>query len=381
MFWKRLPVTLGVVLALALSAGPAAAASPAASSPVTVVPAGCDFQDSSGDAVASFDPRQNKSQGFVAFGGGTCGQPAFSGTLHYFEGHDRTWRHTPSPYAGLVLAVTDDATGTYVLFANSTGIYVGKRIRPSATFQDPVRLSGNGTSGAALPQGDIVALAGGYWAVWTEQVGPGGEFAQADLFQAKTLGAGDCIDAVPRTRLTTHSRDDADPSLVLLPETAGRSGAHLTWSRNDGARGESGWLMYSRAGCEARWSPFQTLFRAGNSLDPDMTRANRTDYLAWDRNSRLVEAEVSPGPFRAKAFPRPFAANAHITVPRNVVAVVFQSQERLASMERRRGVWSLRWLTSPGLQQQAISATSFGSTFTAWGVSHRTDRLYAITVR
>ena len=81
--------------------------------------------------------------------------------------HDGTWRHAPSPYAGLVLAATDDATGTYVLFANSTGIHVGKRTRPSGAFENPVRLSGNGTSGAALPQGDIVALAGGYWAVWT----------------------------------------------------------------------------------------------------------------------------------------------------------------------------------------------------------------------
>ena len=60
--------------------------------------------------------------------------------------------------------------------------------------------------------------------------------------------------------------------------------------------------------------------------------------------------------------------------------VVFQSDGRLASRERRGGVWTLRYLTSPGLRQQAVAATPYRSAYTAFGVSSSSNRLYAITV-
>jgi hypothetical protein len=349
------------------------------SSPATVVAAGCNFEEASGDAVTSAVTTTNSTRGFVSFGGGTCARPAFRGALRYFDGHDATWRRTTTPYSGRVLAVTDDTTGTYALYSNDNGIWLGKRTI-AGTFTTPVRLSARGSGGAVLPQGDIVAQAGGYWAVWTEQVGPGGEFAQQELFQAKTLSAGACAPAISRQRITTHDRDDADPSLVLLPAAAGRSGAHLTWGRNNNAVGTSSWLMHASAACNGRWTA-RTLFQVGIHENPDMTRAAGVDYLAWDRDSRLVEAEISSAPFRSTAFAQPQADNAHVTVSGSTVVALFESQGRLATRERRAGVWSLRYLTAAGLSQQAVAATSFRSAFTALGVSDTSDRLYAITVK
>ena len=108
------------------------------------------------------------------------------------------------PYTGRVLGVADDTTGTYALYSNQNGIWVGRRTT-AGTFTKPVRVSTRGNGGAVLPQGDIVAQGGGYWAVWTEQVGPGGEFAQQEVFQAKTLEAGSCTSAISRhgSRRTT----------------------------------------------------------------------------------------------------------------------------------------------------------------------------------
>ncbi len=386
----------GTALALVLSCAPtSAAASPArspggrpagptrpsavsVSSPATVVPAGCHFEEATGDAVASAVTTTNSTRGFVSFGGGTCARPAFAGTLRYFDGHDATWRRATSPYTGRVLGVADDTTGTYALFSNQNGIWVGKRTTAGA-FTKPVRLSTRGNGGAVLPQGDIVAQGGGYWAVWTEQVGPGGEFAQQELFQAKTLGAGACTGAISRQRITTHNRDDANPSLVLVPATAGRSGAHLAWDRSDGAQGTSSWLMYARSGCNGRWA-VRTLFQVGIHQGPDMARSGSIDYLAWDHDARLAEAEISLAPFRSTTFAQPAAGNAHVSVSGSTVVALFESNGRLATRERHSGVWSLRYLTAAGARQQAVAATSFRSVFTALGLSTN-DRLYAITVQ
>lgn len=359
-------------------AGPTSPVVASVSSPATVVPAGCHFEEASGDAVASAVTTTNSTRGFVSFGGGTCARPAFAGTLRYFDGHDATWRRATSPYTGRVLGVADDTTGTYALYSNQNGIWVGRRTTAGA-FTKPVRLSTRGNGGAVLPQGDIVAQGGGYWAVWTEQVGPGGEFAQQELFQAKTLGAGACTAAISRQRITTHHRDDADPSLVLVPATAGRSGAHLAWDRSDGAQGTSSWLMYASSGCNGRWTA-RTLFQVGIHQDPDLTRAGSIDYLAWGHDARLVEAEISLAPFRSTAFAQPEAGNAHVSVSGSTVVVLFESHGRLATRERHAGVWSLRYLTAAGARQQAVAATSFRSAFTALGLN-TSDRLYAITVQ
>ena len=388
MWPNRLSVLVATgLLAIGVAGPPPAAADRAAAaveaagvgSPVTVVSPGCRYEQASADAVASANTSVENHRGFVSFGGGDCPEAIFRGRVWYFSGARSTWSRQRTPYVGHVMAVADDSTGAYVLFAGRTGIFVGKRT-VAGSFIAPIRLSPVGLGGAVVPQGDIVALAGGYWAVWSEQVGPGGEFAQTELFQAKTIGAGDCIDPLRRQRITSHPRDDSDPSIALVPATAGRSGARLTWSRNDSARGESGWIMFSRAACDARWSTDQILAQAGNNLDPDLARVGSTDYLAWSRDSRVVEAEISPTTYRAIGFAEPSAFSTHINASGSVVFILFSSGERLGSFERRDGVWRQRWLTAAGLRQQAVAVTKFRGAFTAFGISFSTFRLYAITV-
>jgi hypothetical protein len=51
----------------------------------------------------------------------------------------------------------------------------------------PPRQLSSTAPGAVAPTGAILAGGGNtWWAVWSEQVGPGGEFSQTELFQAKT---------------------------------------------------------------------------------------------------------------------------------------------------------------------------------------------------
>jgi len=261
----------------------------------TVMSAGCTADGANGDAVAGPDGR---IRGVVGFDGPDC-----SDLLRYFEGSGGAWRVAATPYRGRLLAVTDDRTALgappalFVLFANFDGIFVGSRT-PSGVFQPATRVSPSGEGGGLLPQGDIVAFTGQYWAVWQEAVGPGGEFAQTDLFQAKTIGAGDCIDPIRRQRVTfTNRRTDVFPTLALVPRSAGRSGAVLAWASNDGALGEFSVIMFARADCTARWEFRQLTGPDHLSGSPDLQRRRGVDVLAWVRDGRVVVADDATGSF------------------------------------------------------------------------------------
>ena len=58
----------------------------------------------------------------------------------------------------------------------------------AGTFFPTRVLSSVAADQVVTPTADIGAVGGRWWAVWTEQVGPGGEFAPQQLFQAKTYG-------------------------------------------------------------------------------------------------------------------------------------------------------------------------------------------------
>ena len=51
----------------------------------------------------------------------------------------------------------------------------------------------------------------------------------------------------------------------------------------------------------------------------------------------------------------------HVSVSGSTVVALFESHGRLATRERHTGVWSLRYLTAAGAQQQAVAATSVRS--------------------
>jgi hypothetical protein len=398
MWYRRLSILFSIALLTVVAVAPPAAATGTANregvasiagvgAPATVVSPGCTFEESSADAVPAASG-VNSSRGFVSFGGGNCPRPAFAGRLTYFAGGGAHWFTQPSSYFGQVLAVANDSTGTSVLFSTVRGIFLGKRTQ-TGSFTTPVRLSTHGNGGAVLPTGDLVTQAGRYWAVWTEQVGPGGEFAQTDLFQAKTIGAGQCTVAITRRQITYLTRHDDTPSLVLVPAAGGLSGAHLTWSRNDGARGESGWIMYAKAGCNAQWSSVQNLNSRNNNLDPDMTRVGNTDYLAWTHDTVAfegpfpIEGQVPPsGVFDGVSFgngPEGDAPHMGVSSPTRIL-VVYRSGGRLASWTSNGDSWHFDYLTGAGAQQQPVAVTQFGGAFTAFGISFSSHRLYSIRV-
>jgi hypothetical protein len=76
---------------------------------------------------------------------------------------------------------------------------------------------------AAGPARAILAGGSNTWWAWSEQVGPGGEFAQTELFQAKTYG-----NDLPRTQVTNNPDNDRQPALAFRP------GGHtyVAWLRN-----------------------------------------------------------------------------------------------------------------------------------------------------
>ena len=356
--------------------------------PATVLSAGCAFGEASADAVAAASGA-NSSRGFVSFGGGACPRAAFAGRLTYFAGGGAPWFTQPSPYSGQVMAVANDTTGTSVLFSTTAGVFLGKRTQ-TGSFATPIRLSSHGNGGAVMPTGDLVTRSGRYWAVWTEQVGPGGEFAQTDLFQAKTMGADQCTPPITRSRITGVTLHDDNPSLVLVPAAGGLSGAHLTWSRNNGERADSGSIMYTTAGCNAQWrTPLRNLNSRNLNVDPDMARRGNTDYLAWTHDTVDFEGpfpihgRIPPsGVFDGASFGNgPEGDGPRIGVSPSRTLVLYRTGGRLASWTNNHGGGSrFDYLTRPGGQQQPVAVTTYGETFTVFGISFSSHRLYSIRI-
>ena len=122
-----------------------------------------------------------------------------------------------TPYVGSVLAVAwDGLNATYVVFQQAGTLKIAKRVESTATYSPATVLTTTGAN--AVPfNADVVAHQGRWWVVWSQQVGPGGEFAQRQLFQRHTL-----FGVQGTTRITAQPRniDDQQPSLPLSTATA-----------------------------------------------------------------------------------------------------------------------------------------------------------------
>ena len=156
----------------------------------------------------------------AAFGGSTihgfAGFSACSHAIYYFQGGTQGYTRQLSPYRGVVLGVDADETATYLVYlmtdtaGHASGIGVTKRSHAGTFFPTRVLSTAAGNQ-VVTPTADIGAESGRWWAVWTEQVGPGGEFAPQQLFQAKTYGtaAGASRSPSPGRTSTTPSRRSA----------------------------------------------------------------------------------------------------------------------------------------------------------------------------
>jgi hypothetical protein len=249
---------------------PAALASWTVPAAGTVVPAGCQATGSSGDAVAGGD---GIARGFVRFEGGTCASP----TIWYFQRSGSTWTAVASPYQGRVLAVADDGSTTYLLYAAADGTRITSRTH-AGTFT-----AGRFVSSRAGRTGDVIAEAGRWWAVWAEAVGSG-----ASLFQAKTLGT-----QLLRRRVTFSAVTDGHPSLARTG-----TGAVIGFDRAAAGRTD---VYLGRTTTNGTWSLARHT-SDGHSGRPALAVAGATAYLAWQGGPWIVEASGSWGSLHGHTF-------------------------------------------------------------------------------
>jgi hypothetical protein len=282
-------VTAAVTLVVA--ALPAGAVEPFGSLvTVTVPPPGCTIGIANGDA----DLGSGAIRGFVNFIGSGCA----ADDVYYVASAGAAGKRELSPYRGQVLASSQNGTASYVLFSNSSGIFLGRRLIGNGAFGTAQQLSST-TPGAVSPQGDVIAGDNDtWWAVWTEQVGPGGEFAQTELFQAKTVGG-----TLGRTRVTNNPDNDSQPALAFKP---GGGGA-LAFIRDNAFGNEpthSNLRLALASGSTGVWAG-QQLAAIGINTDPSIDTTSGPGghiYLAWLRDGQVFESDNLSGSFQHKAF-------------------------------------------------------------------------------
>jgi hypothetical protein len=360
------------ILSIALVAGALTLPAKAAVGPTTVVQVGCDFETATADAVVTSG---GLTRGFVSFHGGAC---ADVGLIFYFQGSGGTWTRAQSPLRGRVLAAADDGSSTFLLYQSSSGVWVAKRPRTGGLV-NVQRVSTTPLGGAVFSTGDLVAFTDQWWAVWTEQVGPGGEFAPSLLFQSKTIGAGDCIDPIIKEQITFAGNDER-PSIVLKPASAGASGADLFFSRNDGAQGLRGHIRTGSADCTGNWT-FRRLSFAGDvDLNPDAFRSGAgNNHLAFQRDgSHIVYLNNSSGAYRGRQFVTP-GVLPRVTTSQGVIFVAYQDfrQHPFVAVYRG-GTWSGRDLTPGAGGQLVLAVTASGGRGTVLAASFSSHRLYAV---
>jgi hypothetical protein len=286
-----LVAVVAAVIILVAAAFPAWAMEPFGSV-VTVAepPPGCTIGIVNGDATQG----SGAIRGFANFVGPGCAVD----DVWYVASAGAAGKKELSPYRGQVLASSQNFTAVYVLYANSSGIFLGKRLIGNGAYGDAQQLSST-TPGAVSPQGDVIAGSNDtWWAVWTEQVGPGGEFAQTELFQAKTVGG-----TLGRTQVTNNPDNDSQPALAFKP---GGGGA-LAFIRDNGFGIEpthSNLRLAQASGSTGVWGG-QQLTAVGINTDPSIDTTPGPGghiYVAWLRSGQVFESDNLSGSFQHKAF-------------------------------------------------------------------------------
>jgi hypothetical protein len=283
---RRLSWIAVLVTALVLALAAPASAVGAFGSPQVLLPS---CGTGLGDAAIAVD---GTVRGFAECNGNPYGP------IWYF-------RHTPgqlpfrqaTPYTGLVLGAAWDGSGfTYVLFEQNDQLKIARRTESTGAYSAVTTLSTTGAS-VLFYTADVVASAGKWWAVWSEQVGPGGEFAQTELFQARTL-----LGLQGRTRITATASnlDDSEPSLAYA---GGR--VTLVWTRtaNPAVPGPSDLRIATNTG--GGWSSRLLAWAGDQNVEPHVVVYAGVTYVTWVRDGRIVVASNASGSFASHTFLTP----------------------------------------------------------------------------
>ena len=288
--FRRLAIVAAACLAVLALPSPAYAVD-SFTAPVTVVAPPCATTPGSADA---------------AFGGGTIrGFAGFSACLHaiyYVQGGTQGYTRVLAPYRGVVLGVDADETATYLVYmmtdaaGNPSGIGVTKRSHGGTFFPTRVLSTAAGRQ-VVTPTADIGAEGGRWWAVWTEQVGPGGEFAPQQLFQAKTFGTATDHQQIT---FTGPDVDNTEPSISL-----DAAGAVMAWTRQfqPAVPGQSDVRIATNP--NTAWT--SRVFSDTGTINrtADVKRIGGFTFVAWVRDGSIVESENTGGSWSSEVFTHP----------------------------------------------------------------------------
>jgi len=270
------------------------------------------------------------------------------GALTYFRFSSGVVTRHASPYNGYVRAVAwDGVNSLYVVYVQGASLKLGKYVETSGTFASPIVLSTH--PGVATFSADVVASQGKWWAVWSEQVGPGGEFAQTELFQRRTLNG-----SLGKTQITHTAAniDDGNPSIAYYNGTLS-----MVWTRttNPNLPGPSSIRYATTTGGAFSASTFAP---GGDGTNNIAVVGGRT-YVSWQRGLTIWEKDNATGPWNAKQFRSP-GFNSSLAVSSNKVFVSWTTttggNQRVFVAERTGATWSGATVTGSGALSLALVA-------------------------
>ena len=182
-----------------------------------------------------------------------------------------------------------DNTASYVLFATPVDIRIGKRTNAGAFSS---RVVDTGTGGVTVPTGDVIAKDGQWFGVWSKQVGPGGEFAQMELFSAASNLP------VRQVTFTAGDVDDFEPTLAYSASTP-----VLIWTRLEAPAVPGPSDLYKAKFLNGGWEAPQLFASAGtNNFVPDMAIAGGHTFVTWNRDGFVWVASNPGGSFSSRMF-------------------------------------------------------------------------------
>lgn len=344
MLRRLLSVSLGVAAVLVVGMLPAAAVD--GYGPPTAEVAGC--PGAAGDAAVS---SAGAVRGFVA-----CTGNRYSPIVFFEQSVTGSHFAQAAPFSGRVLAVAwDGGSATYLVYEQNSRLLLGERLERNGSYLPSILLAG--PAGVVPFTAGLVAWNYRWWAVWSQQVGPGGEFAHTQLFQRHTL-----LGTAGPTRITMTAPNvsDRQPALtfdgdrvsmvwtrISSPEQPGPSQIRL--ARNLGF----GWQSTGLTGVGV----------GPNNSQPDVLVYAHITYVTWVRNGSIWYADNTTGPFVSHSFasaganPRVAVSGANVFVTWTAAAPI----SRVVEAQRTDRVWTTASIAAAPSSSITVLAQGFAA--------------------
>jgi hypothetical protein len=359
--WIALPVAALVFAGTLTTVGSVAEAAVGSFGAAETLIGGC--TSAAGDAAMAAD---GTTRAFADCTAGTSGPVRF---LRDAPGSAPVQQLTP--YTGVVLAVAwDGQDSTYVVLSRGGALQIGKRVESTGAYSPLTTLA---TGSGFIPfTADVVASNGQWWAVWSEPVGLGGEFAQIELFQRHTL-----LGVQGRTRITTTAAniDDREPTLAF-------AGGRMTmvWTRltNPNVPGPADLRIAESTGGAWLSRSFATL--GDQNQEADVTVNTGVTWVTWNRDGLTVVADNAGGTFHSRTFGNTgFGATVAVSGSHAFVCWFADVADRVVIAERAGGVWSTGQVDGPSSAPLRVLAQATKARVVYWRSAIGFSALYIRT--